>query len=402
MTVIGIVCEYNPFHNGHLYQLRESRRLLGENAAVVCVMSGDFVQRGEAAVYSKFARAEAACRCGADLVIELPLPWSVASAENFARGAVSLLGHLGVTHLSFGSETGDLTSLSQLAKTLLDPSVIVDIKNIMLINPSLSFAAARQQAVENRLGAVSELLSRPNDILAVEYLKAIQSFGLPISPLAIPRLGAGHDEETNDTGPKSASELRAMLTQGNDISEHIPAPAAEVYHREHEKKRELNSPLLMETAMLSRLRLFEEEYFLTLPDCADGLGSRLYHAVREESSLEAVFMAAKSKRHALSRIRRAALCACLGITADMLDSLPPYARVLAANSRGRNLLRELSKSASLPLLTKSAAVRDMSDDCQAVFSRGSAAHDFYVLGFTSPEERACGQDWRTGPSIIDE
>ena len=128
MAVIGIVCEYNPFHRGHELHIQKSRAALGEESAVLCVQSGDFVQRGEAAVYDKFARAEASCRCGADLVVELPLPWCLSSAEGFARGAVSLLGALGATHLSFGSETGELEALRALAGTLREPDFLLEVR----------------------------------------------------------------------------------------------------------------------------------------------------------------------------------------------------------------------------------------------------------------------------------
>ena len=158
MKLIGVVCEYNPFHRGHLLQLESARAALGEDCATLCVMSGDFVQRGEGAVYDKFTRAEAACRCGADLVLELPLPWSLSSAEGFARGAVSLLGAMGASHLSFGSESGDTEALLQLSRTLADPSLTEEIRELMQREGSLSFAAARERAVERRMGDQAALL----------------------------------------------------------------------------------------------------------------------------------------------------------------------------------------------------------------------------------------------------
>ena len=167
MNIIGIVGEYNPFHSGHEYHIQQSRQALGGDCPVVCVMSGDFVQRGEPAIYSKFARAEAACRCGADLVVELPLPWSLSSAEGFARGAVYLLSKLGATHLSFGSEAGELEPLETIAQTLLDPAVNGEIRQVLSSDASLSYAVARQKALETRLGELSAQLELPNNILAV-------------------------------------------------------------------------------------------------------------------------------------------------------------------------------------------------------------------------------------------
>ena len=142
----AVICEYNPLHQGHRFQIREIRQLIGEEGVILSLMSGDFVQRGEPALYSKFARAEAACRCGADLVIELPLPWALSSAEGFARGAVGLLGALGATHLSFGSEAGETGPLEELAGLLVTPEINEEIKAVLAQDASLSYAAARQKA----------------------------------------------------------------------------------------------------------------------------------------------------------------------------------------------------------------------------------------------------------------
>lgn len=173
MNIAGIVCEYNPFHSGHLHQLAETRRALGADTLTVCVMSGDFVQRGEAAVFSKFARAEAACRAGAGLVLELPLPWCLSSAEGFAEGAVSLLAAVGCTHLSFGSESGDVETLQTLAREILAPDTQREITAQLQRSPELSYAMARERVLTEKLGECGSLLSQPNNILAVEYLKAI-------------------------------------------------------------------------------------------------------------------------------------------------------------------------------------------------------------------------------------
>ena len=400
MAVIGIVCEYNPFHRGHQLHIEKARAVLGEESTVVCVMSGDFVQRGEAAVYSKYARAEAACRCGADLVAELPLPWALSSAEGFARGAVSLLGNLGATHLAFGSETGELQPLEDVARTLLDPRLTGEIKALFTQDASLSYAAARERAVQARLGDRALLLRQPNNILAVEYLKAAYDQRLELEPLPILRKGAGHDQEQSDGGPCSASELRKRIRAVRSLNGEIPPEAAAVFSREKDRGREIADPAALEIAVLSRLRMLGEEDFLNLPDAADGLGQRLFRAVREEPTLDAVLASAKTRRYALSRIRRMALCACLGVKAGMADGIPPYARVLAANERGRALLREQTKRAAIPIVTKPATVKELSEDCAALFTLGAQAHDFYVLGFPAQVERRPGGDWRTSPKML--
>ena len=196
MPTVGIVCEYNPFHKGHLHMIEEIRRRLGEDVTTACVMSGDYVQRGESACFDKFVRAEAACRCGADLVLELPLPWCMAPAETFARGAVGLLGATGiVTRLCFGSESGDLPMLRSTARILLRPETDERIRREL--ETGCAYAAARQRALE-AMGGAGAALTQPNDILAVEYLKALELQALPLEPFAVARRGARHDAPDED------------------------------------------------------------------------------------------------------------------------------------------------------------------------------------------------------------
>ena len=392
MNVIGIVAEYNPFHRGHAWHIARSRELLGEDAAVVCVLSGDFVQRGEPAIFDKFTRAEAACRGGVDLVVELPLPWCLSSAEGFARGAVSLLDALGCTHLSFGCEAGELAPLEALAEALLDPALHDGVKRRMDEQPSQSYAAARQCVVEQRLGDMAKLLETPNNILAVEYLKALRLLKSDMKALAVPRFGSAHDGEGGAL--PSGAELRRRLLAGEAVSDGVPPEAAAVF-----RTAVSPNPGLWETAVLSRLRALDGAQFDRLPDASDGLGRRLARAAAEEPSLDAIQNAIKSKRYAMSRVRRLLCCAALCVEAGMADGAPPYARVLAANARGCELLRE-RRGGALPILTKPAAVRDRSGRAEELFSLGAAAHDLYALCDPRPDARRGGEDWRRGPAIL--
>lgn len=399
MNICGIVCEYNPFHKGHLYQLEESRRQLGEETVMVGVMSGDYLQRGEAAVFSKFARAEAACRCGVDLVAELPLPWALSSAEGFAAGAVEILDALGCTHLSYGSESGELEGLEAIAECLLDPLTLAAVKQRMTAQPTLSFAAARQLVLEERLGETAKLIEKPNNILAVEYLKALYQRNSAMAPLTVKRSGSGHDE-TGEGELRSASELRQMLRRDEDVSAHIPAAAMEIFRREMEQGRALLNQKDMELAVLSRLRMLDEKAFLSLPDGGDGVGQRLCKAAKEEPTLDFVLAAAKTKRVALSRLRRMCMAAALGIDAGLAAGEPPYIRVLAANEKGRAYLRQLGGKTTIPVVTKPAAVKHLGTRAEAMFAVGASAHDLYTLSFLSIEDRKGGSDWRTGPKIV--
>ena len=189
MRIGGVVAEYNPFHNGHAYQLMELRQAGATHIAVV--MSGNFVQRGEPALLDKWTRAEAALLCGADLILELPLPYGAATAERFAFGAVSLLEGLGcVDLLGFGCESGDLPALQRAARAVEDPEVYEAVRERMA--EGISFAAAREEAVRERWGEAGDALRRPNDILAVEYLRQLGRLGSPIRPVAVGQIGRAH------------------------------------------------------------------------------------------------------------------------------------------------------------------------------------------------------------------
>ncbi len=393
MNVIGIVCEYNPFHKGHQEHITQSRAMLGENAPVLCVMSGDFVQRGSPAVFDKHRRARAACAGGADLVLELPLPWSLSSAEGFARGAVGLLGKLGVvTHLSFGSECGDLAPLTALALAALEGETMEQIKAEM--SAGMSFAPARQKVLEARLGKEAKLLEQPNNILGVEYLKALFSLGLDMSPMTGRRGESVHDKPSSGA-IRCASEIRSMLEAGEDTSPFIPE---EVNWALRGAKPVVLADL--ELAYMARLRMLTEADFCALPDATEGLGNRLYKAVRTEGSVEAILSAVKTKRYPLSRLRRMLSCAVLGVRAGDMAGLPPYARVLAATERGRSLLRAMDGAAQLPLITKPASVKALDEKARRVFELGAGARDLYVLGYESAQKRAAGTDWKTTPEML--
>lgn len=396
MKKVGIVAEYNPFHAGHEYHIQKTRELLGD-CAIVCVMSGDFVQRGEPALFSKTARAESACRCGADLVIELPLPWALSSAESFARGAVGLLEDIGAEYISFGSETGDIKAIENAAEALSGEEYSNQIKKI-LKEKELSYAAAREKALREITGEKAEIIKGANDSLAAEYLKAIKTLDCSMKPLAVKRQGNGHDSG-GERGFQSASEIRERFLSGESISAFVPERAAEIYNKERAVGRVIEKELF-ETAALARLRAFDADYFCTLPDCADGLGDRLYAAVRTGSTLEEIYTSAKTKKYAMSRIRRAGMCALLGISSGMNEGKAPYARLLSANERGCMLLREISDRKTVPLITKPAEIRKYDKKLQDLFAVGVYARDLLSLCYCNKNERTGGKEWQISPKIV--
>ena len=276
MTIAGVIAEYDPFHNGHLHHLRETRHLTNCDGLVVC-LGGSFTQRGEPAMLSKWTRARMALLCGADAVFELPAPFAVRTADFFARGGVGLLGAAGVIDaLSFGSESGDLSALEKTAAVLDTPEFAEALKREL--TGGTPFAAARARAARALLGERAAVLDTPNDLLAVEYICAAAKLGYIFDYTPVRREGSTHD------GAGSASELRALLRAGESLAGRVPGEVWEVLRRADETGRGFVSPESLRTAYLSRLREKTPEDFAAVPDAAEGLHFRLYEAARRGSS----------------------------------------------------------------------------------------------------------------------
>lgn len=383
METAGIVAEYNPFHRGHAWHIAETRRRLGGEAPVVCVMSGHWVQRGECALADKWLRAALALDRGADLVVELPTPWAMASAESFARGAVSLLAATGVVDvLSFGSETGELAPLEEAAAALDAPDYPERLR--AALGRGLSFPAARQEA------AGTACLSAPNNNLGVEYLRSLRALGSTIRPLTVPRQGVGHDGPAAG-GFASASELRRLLRagRGEEAAPYLTAPwSGELADMQH-----------IERAVLARLRTMGEGDWAALPDGggAEGLPSRLAKAAREAVSLEDFYTRAKTRRYPHARLRRLALAAFLDLRAAERPAAPPYVRVLGLGGRGRALLRKMKDTCPLPVIVKPAQARELDGPARMLFESEARYTDLYGLCFPAP--RPCGAEWIHSPVV---
>ena len=392
MKIVGIICEYNPFHLGHEWMLQKLRQQGAD--AIVCVMSGNFVQRGEFAVVNKQSRAEMALGGGADLVLELPTPWACSTAETFARGGVQLLTMAGCTHLVFGCECGDVTALQRVVDLLTENDFIEDIKK--QLTGGVSYAVARKRAVEGRLGDMADLLDAPNNILAIEYLKALRWENSPMQPIAIKRIGAAHDGAMQD-GIASASEIRQWLRAGDieQAAQYLPAYAADILRREMSAGR-MTDMALCERSMLSHLRRMREEEFLPYDGGNEGLYHRFYQAVQTAPTLEDVLQTAKTKRYAYARLRRMALAAYLEIPAP--NERPPYLRLLAADDTGRKLLRQMQK-AEVPILTKPADVEKLGKAAADLFREECRMTDLYTLAYTDLQQSTCGSDWRMTPKM---
>jgi len=332
LKAVGIICEYNPLHLGHFKQIRRIREEFGEETAIVCAMSGNFVQRGVPAILDKSLRARAAVLSGADLVLELPVTTALSSAEGFAAGGVKVLSPLCDT-LCFGAETEDPSLLMATAKALLSDAFPPLLR--AQLDTGKSFPAARQAALEEMgLSGVTQ----PNDILAVEYCKAILNQNVPMDIFPIHRQGSYH-AETADAENPSATAVRKLMLNAYNWRTCIPKEARQVF-----EGAPLHSMAAGERAVLSRLRTMTEAEFEALPYGSEGLWRKLMHTCRRENTLEDILTAVKSKRYTRSRLDRMVMCAFLGITEEILESEVPYTRVLAFNDTGRALLKKEKKN----------------------------------------------------------
>jgi len=393
MKATGIICEYNPFHLGHAGHIGMTRELLGSDCAIVCVMSGNFVQRGDFAVFNKFARAEAAVRCGADLVVELPAPYALSSAEGFAKAGIFVLDSLGVCGtVSFGSESGDLGALREAAEAIVTVESDTVIKE--WLGNGLPYAAAQQKAADAVLGSGSEVFKSPNNLLGIEYIKAINTLGSSLQPVTVLRTGGEHDSDTGF----SASALRKLLLHGDEPWESMPRESAAVCIGEIAAGRGPVSMKSAELAMLSRLRAAPD--FSALPDASEGLDRRFARYAASEVGVDDILEKIKTKRYAMSRIRRMLMCACLGITAEDTREPPPYIRVLAMNRVGMSLLHTARKESRLPVITKPASAHKLPGRAKDIFYKEAAATDFYTLAYPNEHQRSGGQEWRQSPLIV--
>ena len=305
--------------------------LRAQGYGIVCAMSGNFVQRGHPAIFNKMRRAEAAVRCGADLVVELPIPYALSSAEGFAAGGVDILSRLCDT-LCFGAEDANSEKLMETASALLSPEFSEKLRP--QLDAGLSFPAARAKALME-MGMDAAILDTPNNILAVEYCKAILAQGCAMNILPIYRGGSYHDEEADAENP-SATSLRNLLEKGEKWESFVPDAAFSCFE---------NAPIHRlkngEKAILYRLRTMTDAEFEALPYGSEGLWRKLMHASREWNTLDEIIAATKSKRYTRTRIDRMILCAFLGLQERDFKSPVPYCRVLAFNDTGRAILSKV-------------------------------------------------------------
>lgn len=395
MRAAGLIAECNPFHYGHARLIAQMRASGAES--IVAVMSGNFVQRGEPALLCDRRRAEAALRCGVDLVLQLPVPYALSGAQRFARAGVAALAALGcVETLWFGSECGDLALLQKAAALTEDAAIRPALR--AGLDRGLPFAAAREAAVRGIDPAAADVLQGPNNNLAVEYLRALAEIG-GMEPRTIRRAGAAHDAAAPVAGEASASAIRALLIAGEDWQPYLPSASAAVLTAAIEAGEAPVTPSAFDGIALAMLRLLPD-LTANAPDCAEGVERRLVAAAQSATSIEALLTAAKTKRYPLARLRRLLWTALIGITEADAAGPVQYLRPLGFTPAGAALLAETRGKTALPLLAKPADLAALSSQAQRQFALECRAGDLYALG--QPIPGSAGAQKQMTPVVLEE
>lgn len=368
MKTVGLITEYNPFHNGHAYHIEKAKMLTGADRVIV-VMSGDFVQRGAPAVMPKHLRAESALLSGASLIIELPVCFATGSAEYFAQGSISLLNRLGcIDSICFGSECGDLHLLKEIAQILADEPIEYQTALKQALKEGASFPAARQEALNIYSDKYSEILASPNNILGIEYLKALAKIHSKMEPFTIKRIGAGyHDMDINGQF-SSATAIRSDIYQLADVNSsseslpltHIQTQVPSSCHELMKKNYQTRYPVKADDfSLLLKAKLLSEtagslSHYL---DMSPELANRILRLRNDYLSFEQFCDLLKTKELTRSRISRSFIHVLLGITNDWLTAMKapaPYARILGFRRDHADLLGILKRTSDIPLITSPA------------------------------------------------
>lgn len=397
MQVIGIIAEYNPFHLGHLYHLTEAKKKI-ENSGVIAVLSGSFLQRGEPALVNKWVRTEMALKAGIDLILELPVAFSSRSAYWFALGGVRTLAATGiVTHLAFGAETDDLAQLKETAQKLNyeDPLFMQKIEEYLSLGHS--YPKSRSLALKNMD------ISQPNDILAVAYLRVLEQLETTIEPLLIPRIGSYHAQRP-ENGLASATAIRKLILEGDqNWTRYLPQWSAQLLLKEFNEGRGPVTLTSLEQSIFTVIRRMGPHQIRKIIEVSEGLENRLYELAQKTGNIEILLNKLKTKRYTYTRLQRLVIHVLLNFTKDLSITSPQYLRVLGFNKRGKELLKKMKKSSTLPIITKfSDGYHEINDQGKKILDLEVLATDLYFLGFPNKDERSGRQDFYKSPVIIED
>ena len=380
MKTVAIISEYNPFHSGHLYQIQRIREEFGEDTRIVAIMSGNFTQRAEVAIADKSARAKMAVLSGVNLVLELPFPYSMGSAELFARAGVSIAEGLGcIDVLSFGSECGDISLLTETAALMRSTPFLTTLDTVQRENSLLGHAKVLEITLAKYIGADNaKALLCPNNILALEYLKAIKDLGGSIIPHTIARNGADYrcTEKTEDTHQSAGAIRKSLLEDNMLLSVYIPKAARAVLAEEIDKGAAPCKEEKLSSAILSYFRLNKPTASCKFMDAKGGLYNRLITKSYEAHDISSLAALTETKKFTNARIRRAIWFSFFGVTSSEAKTLPKFTRVLALDKVGQSVLRDAKSQASIsvfskpserPLCKETAQQKELADRADAVF-----------------------------------
>jgi predicted nucleotidyltransferase len=412
MKVLGLIVEYNPFHNGHLYHMEQSKKLSGADF-IICVMSGNFIQRGEPAIVNKWARSKMALLQGADLVIELPSVYAMSSAEFFAYGAVKILDATGIVdNICFGSESGEIDKLDIIAEILNnEPQLYKSLLKDQLVK-GLSYPCARESALYKYIETTSTLdtnfektINSSNNILGIEYLKALKCLKSTITPLTIPRISNSYNTDEITGNISSATSIRKLISGTSkhlgfdDLEKTLPASSMSILKDEFEKGRGPVFSSDFENIILSNIRKMTKEQLKALPYVSEGLENRIKAAAENSGTLCELIENISTKRYTRTRIQRSIFSLLTGMTTPEFNMFnkfggPQYIRVLGFNNNGKYLLSHINKKANLPVIIKTA---DFKRSCNPLFRRmlelEAASTDMYVLAYKNPDYKKSGQEF---------
>jgi predicted nucleotidyltransferase len=399
MKTLGIIAEYNPFHNGHLYQLEKAKEITGA-ASTICVLSSNFVQRGEPALLNKWVRTKAALLSGIDLVIELPALYSISSSEYFAFSSVKILNDLNIVdYLCFGSEDGKLDYLDKISKILSHEEPLFKSSLKTHLSKGDSYPKAREKAIlENNPDIPPHFLKGSNNILGVEYLKALQKLNSTIEPITIKRISNAYNQKDLTGKISSATSIRSHI-HSPDIKETMPKSSYDLLEEEILKGRSPNLIKDYETLILGILRINSKDQLKNLPYMEEGLHNRLYHASQKSGNLEELFRNLNTKRYPQTRMNRILMNALVGITKNDLvwvtqSGGAPYARILGFTKKGEHLLSQITKTATIPIITNLKEAKNASNPIlQRVAQIEERATNLYVLGYKNTDFKKAGIDF---------
>lgn len=369
MSIIGIVCEFNPFHNGHKYLIDSVKK---DGDTVVCVMSGNFVQRAEPSIFPKAYRVKAALQNGADIVLELPMVYATASAEIFSKNAIRILCEFGCDTICFGTENADTETLVKAGKVLNSSEFETELKKEL--SSEKNYAVARQKAFEKFNIEVD--ISSPNNILALEYTKAVLKNYKNVKINAVTRAGAFHDSIVPKDNMASASYIRELIKNGESFENFVPENTVSIYNKAINKGEFIDS-LKYEQSVLTLLRNKQKNEYSYAANINTELASRIYSSVNKSTSLENIYNESKTKNYTHSRIRRAVLSLAMGITDGVLTETAPYVRVLGFKDNKAKEFGILSKNCKLPVLTSFSDVAD--ETSKKILEYENKTSNFYNL-----------------------